>query len=113
MIQYIGKAIIDINDKGFNIIQSEVTDMYIKKHNIFNVQVTNTIIIYNISIQNFFSQPHTFNFNKQIIYNKIFSIIQQHKIFDTYLSNKNLIISKIISQDGNLKKANKKKNCNV
>jgi len=88
---------------GHEVLQLELIDLHLKKNGIYNINVNNHIQHNNAQIQNLINPKNKIQ-TICTLHKKIFNIIRQNNLFNSYIDNKNTIIQKIISENKNLKK---------
>lgn len=100
----------DLFEGGHQYVDVEIIDLYLKKKGIQNVNLLNYM---NKSLS--YMQDILCTKNQILlpanskIHNEIINIIKENNFFNEYITKKDIIISKMLYKNKNLKKANKKK----
>jgi len=91
-----------------NVISIEDIELYLKKNGMFNINVNEHIKNNNAVIQNLMYTTTAKLEYTTTLHHKMYNIIQQNNILNNYISYKNEIINKIISENKHLKKQKSK-----
>lgn len=92
-----------------NYVDVDLIDFYLKTNGIYNVNIPKYLNNSLSYIQNHISSNNKILFQKSKIHDEIFHIIKQNNLFNNYILKKDFIISKMLYDNKNLKKAKKNK----